>query len=261
MRALLRPARAATRRRDTMADAQPRDGSTPAPPRPRPAPPDHFFALRVPLVLAQPPFDLLHAALGPRLGETLVDAASAHVTLGVVRLAGDDDAGAGQDETEAERWAPRPPDPARLASAVAALHSAAASLPAPLTLSLDPHGLGTFGRRVVYLGVRDGGCGAGLRGAEAAVGRALEEVGLVEAGGRPAAQQQSFTPHVTVAKVRWGGRVRFIPPAAVAAADTALKASGWAGARFEVGALQLCAMGGRVAGEYYRVVEEVEFSV
>ena len=277
---------------------QPRRRRAPPPPRPPPQPrprPDHFVALQCSASVAGPAFAALHASLrAAGLRATLVDAAAAHVTLGVVRLAAE--AGAAPP-AEGEVAPPTPPssppplgggwrpdpDPARLALAVGALHTAAAALrgASPLALALSPD-VGTFGRRVVYLGVEDGDGGAALRAAEAAVRAALEGAGLVgeegeeeEAGGgegppggeggdagrrpRRPLPPPTFTPHVTVAKVPFGGRVRFIPPAAVAAAAADLRAAGWVGAPFQAGRLQLCAMGGRAAGEYYRVVAEVDF--
>jgi 2'-5' RNA ligase len=240
----------------------------PPPPLPRP---DHFIALRVPPAASQPAFDVLHASLGALgFGATLVDSAAAHVTLGVLRLsAASPNNGAQEEETSP------PVDPTRLASAVAALRTAGAALrgSGPLALTLGP-GVSTFGQRVVYLEAGDGSGGASLRAVEAAVRGALEGVGLVVgegAGGpvaaaqgtrrdrRPRQPQQIFTPHVTVAKTWSGGRVKAIPPSAVSSAVAELQACGWERASFVAGTLQLCAMGGRQAGQYYRVVEEVDF--
>ena len=272
----------------------------------RRAGPDHFIALRVPVEAARPAFDTLHAALRPRFAETLVDPASAHITLGVLRLAADDappltspsspGLHPGPDPDRAARSAGGPPlppppppqqqqppppppppgpDPERAARAVAALHAAAAALrgraPASsthLALVLGPR-VRTFGRgRVVWLEVtEEAGGGEGSRpptttttlaAVEAAVAAALAEAGLgPPAEGRP---PPPFTPHVTVAKVRPGGRVRAVPPGAYeGAAAAAAGGGGLVGAPFVASTLQLCAMGGRAGGAYYEVLEEVAF--
>jgi 2'-5' RNA ligase len=256
-------------------------GNAGAGPRPRAPSPDHFIALRVPPDAVRPAFESLHAALAEEYSDMLVEAAAAHVTLGVVRLApppplpppadggGGGDGGGGDDAPAGpppSRRPPLPPDPDRLASAVDALEEAAAALRSiggPLRLVVGAGGVGQFGRgRVLWVGVgdddddEDGGGGrdppATLAEAEAAVRAALSARNL--AAGRGG----GFTPHVTVAKGRawWGGgrRPRTIPPAAYSAAAAAVES-----VAFEVDSLQLCQMGGRAAGQYYRVVASARF--
>jgi 2'-5' RNA ligase len=251
----------------------------------RPAPPDHFIALRVPLAAArQAGFESVHAALRPRFANAFVDVAAAHVTLGVLTLcvpppvppptpADAADAPPPPPRMSAwGHWPILPPDPGRLASAVSALEEAAAALRpgGAMRLVLGP-AVGQFGRgRVLWLGVGDddgGGSGGGSEGggggapaptsrlhaAEAAVRTALASWRLAGAGGG-ASPRVSFTPHVTVAKARAWGRTRFIPPDAYAAAAAGVRA-----VPFTATSLQLCEMAGRPAGEYYRVVAEAEF--
>ena len=73
---------------------------------PRPPPPDHFVSLRVPSELAAPYFDAAHAALRLHsegaLEPFLVGSETAHVTLAVVRLNGEESKGESGDGKDDE---------------------------------------------------------------------------------------------------------------------------------------------------------------
>ena len=233
--------------------------------------PTHFLAVRVdgaPRVHAA--YETVHGALlraEPGLRGALVEAASAHVTAGVLRLREGSAAGAagpGPPLSGAEAvaclkqgiWAQdgdaqRGPDadaPLHTVAAVgAALDALAGSLPEPLVVRL--RGLGSFRGQVLYLDVAEGR--EGLVRLEAAARAALAGLGI--ALNPPGA----FTPHVTIAKTSKlkrrgkGGRGR-------PQGKLKIEKGFYAGLDVDAGPVEvrdllLCSMAGRRAGEFYVV--------
>ena len=223
-------------------------GECPPPPRgdvppalPPPPRPDHFVALRVPLDVAAPLFGAAHAALTAADGgasKHCIEAASAHVTLAVLRLAPDDSTS-------------REPCPDAVQRARAALAAAGGAIGGPLPFAVLPDLRSLAGGRVAYLPA----AGDALPGAAAAVEAALTSHGL----GRHAHVTQAWTPHVTVAKLAWSGarpprRGLPVAKAAVAAPFDGLPPP----SLIQAAELVLCPIGGqRAVGEFYRVVHSV----
>jgi len=298
---------------------------------PRPPPPDHFVSLRVPSELAAPYFDAAHAALRLHsegaLEPFLVGSETAHVTLAVVRLNGEEskgESGDGKDDenktadaSPATKWDGSKPqsDPARVEAATRALAAAAKTISEAAleggeeggeernetattsvasallsNLSLLPE-LGTFGGssggkggsyssgKVLWLKPDDGLGGRALAAAERAVSAALAAEAAVLVGPSSAATpapapaaKQLFTPHVTVAKVRWvpppsrgwrrGGGAPPPPPSSIP--DEAHRGA-FAGlqksALFGAPELELCRIGSSRPGRYYEVVATAKIAV
>jgi 2'-5' RNA ligase len=242
------------------------------PPRLREPRPDHFLALRMshsPSVTAT--LAAIHTSItqhSPSLAPSIVDPASAHITVGVLNL----------------------PDVAAREAAAAALRGAAAAAAMDGPCALTLRGLGNFKNEVVWLGVgADGGGDAALAALAATIRGTFREAGLLLQADR------EFTPHVTVAKLSkmqsWGGGgargnwkrhrgqgrgrgstsgLREVEDASAAAASMqeaspsqsarltippeAYAAHTDVAAAVEIAELQLCAMAGRRPGRYYTVV-------
>lgn len=235
--------------------------------RPSPARPDHFLALAVPAATVRPLFAAAHAALAAhdaRLTVHAVDCEAAHVTLGVVALAGPD-AGAerrGRGDTTPSAPPPAPTiDPDRLNRVQQAMAAAGAAIGGALELTVQPTPRVFGGGRVLWLPVAPDDT---LATAATAVEQALREAGLLGGdqpepasvadrwGGRRPRPPSRYTPHVTLAKVAWPRR-GVIPDAAF----TGCLDGEDAPPPFAAASLQLCAMGRRRQGEYYEIVHEV----
>ena len=234
--------------------------------------PTHFLAVRVdgsPRVHAA--YETVHGALlraEPGLRGALVEAASAHVPGGVLRLREGPAAGAAgpgpplsgaeavaflkqgiwaAQEDEAQRGADAPLH--TVAAAGAALDALAGSWTEPLVVRL--RGLGSFGGQVLYLDVAEGEGREGLVRLEAAARAALAGLGIaLNSSG-------AFTPHVTIAKTsklkRRGKRGRGRPQGKLK-----IEKGFYAGLDVDAGPVEvrdllLCSMAGRRAGEFYVV--------
>lgn len=225
-----------------------------APRPPRPAPPDHFIALRVPAPAATPLYAAAHAALvavDASTSQYCLDVAQAHITLAVLRLA----PGGGDDNGDAARTAQREPCPDALQRARAALEAAASTIGSTFSFELVPELRHFLAGRVVYLPA----AGDSLPRAAAACEVALTAHGL----GQPPrlAHFNQWTPHVTVAKLAWSGPR---PPRRGLPVAEAVAAAPFANLPppppIQAAELLLLPMWGRPAGEFYRVVHRAALS-
>ena len=242
-----------------------RRGGSSRPVRPRPAPPprpDHFLAFRLAhegtVTAAIKTVQASVLAHSPHLRPALVDAAAAHITLGVLRL----------------------PDAAAVEAAAACLQAAAAANGQPEPMSVIFEGLSHFRDEVLFLDLRRDEGEARLRQVAAALRDHFRQAGLLPQADR------DFTPHVTVAKLskmqpwgrgggrgrrggrgggrRWGGggeqpTAEDAGPAGPAV-PTAIPPEAYnnnnsvCSGPVQLVEVQLCAMQGRQEGEYYQVV-------
>lgn len=207
----------------------------------RHAKPDHFLALQVShsetlrSAVTTVQKSLLQAA--PHLSPALVDPATAHITLGVLSL---------------------PTDESKH-TAMLTLHDAVSKVKEMDVVKQHPHfrsrgleiplrGLGTFGTNasVLYLHIAQGGEYELLQGIANTVRERFASAGLLLQGNK------EFVPHVTIAKLsKMKSRaVTCIPPELYE--DHITVDGGVVG----VVDVQLCAMRGRPAGEYYTVLEK-----
>jgi A-kinase anchor protein 7 len=203
--------------------------------------PDHFLALQVShsetlrSAVTRVQTSLVQAA--PHLSPALVDPATAHITLGVLSLPTDDSRHA-----------------ARLT-----LHDAISKVKEMTVVKEHPHfrsrgleiplqGLGTFGMNasVLYLHIAQGREYELLQVIANTVRERFASAGLL------LQRNQEFVPHVTIAKLSKmkSREVACISPELYK--DHIAVDGGVVG----VVDVQLCAMGGRPAGEYYRVLEK-----